>query len=124
MLPVLRPPLRPANPQSLHGSRFIIIDAGKPDSVPGDVFVVRFPAARRIQIAARNCRLREEMPPGPAMKLVGPLAARSPGLRLALALQIERHCSADEVLQGRLINLLAFVDVYGAPDIPVEAGVE
>jgi hypothetical protein len=28
------------------------------------------------------------------MKLVGPLAARSPGLRLALALEIERHCCA------------------------------
>src|SRR2546429_5755176 len=58
------------------------------------------------------------------MKLVGPLAARSPGLRLALALEIERHCSADEILQGRLIDLVAFVDVDGAPDIPLEAGVE
>ncbi|MBZ5581672.1 MAG: hypothetical protein LAQ30_05595, partial [Acidobacteriia bacterium] len=36
------------------------------------------------------------------MKLAGPLAARSPGLRLALALEIERHCSADEILQGQL----------------------
>src|SRR5580692_12616471 len=58
------------------------------------------------------------------MKLVGPLADGSPGLRLALALEIERHCSADEILQGRLIDLVAFVDVDGAPDIPVEAGVE
>ena len=60
------------------------------------------------------------------MKLVGPLAARSPGLRLALTLthEIERHCSADEILQGRLIDLVAFVDVDGAPDIPVQAGVE
>jgi hypothetical protein len=58
------------------------------------------------------------------MALVGPLAARSSGLRLALALEIERHCSADEVLQGRLIDLVAFVDVDGAPDIPAEAGVE
>src|SRR5438874_6110444 len=49
------------------------------------------------------------------MKLVGPLAARSPGLRLALALEIERHCSADEILQGRLIDLVPFVDVDGAP---------
>ena len=56
--------------------------------------------------------------------LVGPLAARSPGLRLALALEIERHCSTDEILQGRLIDLVAFVDVDGAPDIPVEAGIE
>src|SRR5712691_2610893 len=67
------------------------------------------------------------------MKLVGPLAAhstaaRAPGLRLGLqlvlALVIERHCSADEILQGRLIDRVAFVDVDGAPDIPVEAGVE
>jgi hypothetical protein len=58
------------------------------------------------------------------MKLVGPLAARSPRFWLALALEIERHCSADEILQGRLIDLVAFVDVDGAPDIPVEAGVE
>jgi len=54
---------------------------------------------------------------GPAMKLAGPLAARSPGLRLALDHEIERHCSADEILQGRLINLAAFVDVDGAPDV-------
>jgi hypothetical protein len=38
--------------------------------------------------------------PGPAMKLVGPLAACSPRLRLGFALEIERHCSADEILQG------------------------
>src|SRR5579864_2205735 len=48
--------------------------------------------------------------------------ARSPGLRLGLslvelALEIERHCRADEILQGRLINGVAFVDVNGAPDI-------
>src|SRR5713226_2363018 len=49
---------------------------------------------------------------------------RSPSLRLALALEIERHCSADEILQEHLIDLVAFVDVYGAPGIPVEAGVE
>ena len=67
-----------------------------------------------------------EIWPNPAMKLVGPLAARSPGLglRLALALEIERHGSADEILQSRLIELVVFVDVDGAPDIPVEAGVE
>ena len=62
------------------------------------------------------------------MKLAGPLAG-PPGLRLglrlalrlALALEIERHCRADEILQGRLIDLVAFVDVDGAPDIPLEA---
>ena len=66
----------------------------------------------------------EEIWPGPAMKLVGPLAARSPGLRLALALEIERRGYFDEILQGRLIELVAFVDVDGAPDIPVETGVK
>src|ERR1700682_1908643 len=81
---------------------------------------------KRIHIA-EALPLWEEIWPGPAMKLVGPLAACSPGLRLALEIQpleIERHCSADEILQGRLIDLVAFVDVDGAPDIPVEAGVE
>jgi len=58
------------------------------------------------------------------IKLVGVLAARSAGFRLALALEIKRHCGADEMLQRRLIDLVAFVDVDGAPDIPVEAGVE
>jgi len=76
------------------------------------------------EAGAEALPLWEEIWPGPAMKLVGPLAARSPGLRLALALEIERHCSADEILQGRLIDLVAFVDVDGAPRIPVEAGVE
>jgi hypothetical protein len=45
------------------------------------------------------------------MKLAGPLAARSPGLGLALGHEIERHCSTDEILQGRLIDLAALVDV-------------
>jgi len=58
------------------------------------------------------------------MKLAGPLAARSPGLGLALDHEIERHGSTDEILQGRLIDLVTLVDVDGAPDIPVEAGVE
>ena len=61
---------------------------------------------------------------GLARKLAGPLAARSPGPRLVLDHEIERHGSADELLQGRLIDLVAFVDVAGAPGIPVEAGVE
>ena len=50
------------------------------------------------------------------MKLVGPLADGSAGLRLGLplvlALEIERHGGADEILQGRLIDLVAFVDDY------------
>ena len=52
------------------------------------------------------------------------LATYRPVAWLALALEIERHGSADEILQGRLINLVASVDVDGAPDIPLEAGVE
>lgn len=59
-----------------------------------------------------------------ATKLAGPLAAPSPGLRLTLEPEIKRYRSANEVLQRRLINLLPFADVYGAPDIPLEAGVE
>jgi hypothetical protein len=46
--------------------------------------------------------------------LVSPLAGGSPGRRLGLphvlALEIERHCSADEILQGRLIDLVVNVD--------------
>ena len=68
--------------------------------------------------------LWEEVWPGPAMKLLGRLAGGSPGLRPVVALEIERHCVADEILQGRLIDLVALVDVDGAPDIPVEAGVK
>ena len=68
--------------------------------------------------------LWEEMWPEPATKLVGPLAARSPWLWLALAYEIERHSIAEAFLQGRLIDIVSFVNVDGAPDIPVEAGVE
>jgi hypothetical protein len=42
----------------------------------------------------------------------------------ALALEIERHCGAEEILQGRFIDLVAVVNVDGAPDVPVEAGVD
>jgi hypothetical protein len=66
----------------------------------------------------------EETWPEPGMKLVGPLAARSPGLRLALEMEIERHWRVGKILQGRRIDLVAFVDVDGASDIPGEAGVE
>ena len=48
------------------------------------------------------------------MRLAGPLAARSPGLRLARVLEIECHCSADEILQGRLID---FVDRNEPADV-------
>ena len=65
---------------------------------------------------------------GPAVKLAGPLAGGSPrlrlGLRLVLALEIERHCGADEILQGRLIDLVAFMDVDGAPGVALEAALK
>lgn len=59
-------------------------------------------------------------------KLAGALAGRMPGLwlGLTLALEIERHCGAYEILQGRLIDLIVFVDVDGASDISFETGVE
>jgi len=54
---------------------------------------------------------------GPAMKLAGPLAGGSPrlrlGLRLVLALETEGHRGADEILQSRLIDLVAFIAVDG-----------
>jgi hypothetical protein len=46
------------------------------------------------------------------------------GLRFVLALEIQRHCCADQILQGCFIDFFAFVDVDGAPDISFEAGVE
>jgi hypothetical protein len=49
---------------------------------------------------------------------------RPPGLRLVLALEIERRCGADEIRQGRLIGLIALVNVDGAPDIPAEGAAE
>jgi hypothetical protein len=66
---------------------------------------------------------------GACGELAGPLAARwfRLGFRFTLGcleFEIEGHCGADEILQGRLIDLLAFVDVDGASDIPLEAGVE
>src|SRR5262245_14273341 len=58
------------------------------------------------------------------MELAGSLAGRSPRCRLALALEIERDCSTNEIFQGGLVDLFAFVDVDGTPDISLEAGVE
>src|SRR5215813_4488345 len=59
-----------------------------------------------------------------ATKLAGALDARAPGLRLGLAFDIQRHSGADEILQCRLIELFALVDIDGAPDVPLEAGVK
>jgi len=90
----------------------------------GGQFAASTPNCLQFEAGAESLPKWEEIWPGPAMNLVGPLAACSPGLRLALALEIERHCSANEILQGCLIDLVACVDVDGAPGIPVEAGVE
>jgi hypothetical protein len=79
-------------------------------------------------LAFSRARDADETWPGHPTMTLATLAARSPWLRLgrpfAPALEIERHCSADEILKRRLIDLVAFVDVDGAPDIPVKAGVE
>jgi hypothetical protein len=61
---------------------------------------------------------------GPPRKLAARFAGRSPGLRFALALEIERHGGADQILQGRLIDFFAFVDVDRAPHVPVKARIE
>jgi hypothetical protein len=79
---------------------------------------------RRMLARVQTSFPMEEIWPGPVMKLVGPLVARSPGLRLVSALEIERHCSADEIPQGRVIDLVAFVNVDRASDIPFKARVE
>ena len=60
--------------------------------------------------------------------LASPFPARSSrfrfGLELAFVLKIERHRSADELLQSRFIDLIAFVDVDSTPNISFQAGVE
>src|SRR5262245_31533206 len=60
----------------------------------------------------------------PAMKLAGALTGRAPGLWLALEMHIERHRRADKFPQGRLVDLLVFVDVDRASDISFKARVE
>ena len=109
----------------------------RPPCVPWIYTLLRYKAERRSatnsgsrpRTAWRDETGAEVLPPmgdkpKPAIKLLGLLAARPAGPRLALAHEIERHCSADEILQCRLIHLVALVDIDGAPDIPVEAGVE
>jgi hypothetical protein len=51
-------------------------------------------------------------------------ATHSPGLRLALTLEIECRRSTNEIFQRRHLDLVAFVNVNRAPDFPLEAGVE
>src|SRR5215469_1766748 len=65
---------------------------------------------------------------GCTTQLVGALPGRRPrlrsGLLFVLALEVEGHGSANEILQGRLLDLVAFVDVNRTPDIPPETGVK
>ncbi len=51
-----------------------------------------------------------------------PLAAVSGGSFLAL--KIQRQGCSNEVLQRGFVDLVALVDVDGAPDFPIKAGVE
>src|SRR5207302_6443233 len=46
------------------------------------------------------------------------------GLGFVLGLEIQRDRSANQILQGGLIDLVAFVDIDGALHISLEAGVE
>src|SRR5262245_43983510 len=71
----------------------------------------------------RNLKIRLAGPlaPSPRLQFGLPLGL---GLAFALNGDIEGHGSTDQLLQRRLIDLLAFMDVDGAPDIPLEAGVE
>jgi len=65
-------------------------------------------------------------------KLARALAIRSLGFRFGLwlgrwlgfALNVEYDGGADKILQRGLIDLVAFVDIDGAPDISIQAGVE
>src|SRR5690606_39007236 len=41
-----------------------------------------------------------------------------------LALPVQRNGGTDQVLERGLVDLLPFTDVDGAPDFPLEAGVE
>lgn len=59
-----------------------------------------------------------------SQQLVRPVAISSRGFRLGLLLEIERDGGADEFLQGSFIDLLAFVDVDRASDIPLKARIE
>ena len=52
----------------------------------------------------------QAMPQLLAFSLVGSFKTFSSGLQLVHAFEIERHCSANELLQGRLIHLVAFVN--------------
>ena len=84
------------------------------------------PKSTRIPTIAQSAAPPDQGSIGGAIKLVITLDAQSPRPRFALGLgiKIKRHCSAKNILQSRLIDLLALVDVDGSPDIPLEAGVE
>jgi hypothetical protein len=95
-------------------------DMSHNDMLPHVIYAVKTFSCLDAELPA----CEEEIWLGTREKLAGPLAARSPGLWLAVALEIERHRGADEILQSRLIEPVAFVDIDGAPDIPAEDGVK
>ena len=51
-------------------------------------------------------------------------AEDSANSRSSFALKIQRQGCSNEVLQRGLVDLVALVDVDGAPDFPIKAGVE
>ena len=121
-----------AGPQQTDPLTAILQSSGKLVFVTAEMFAASLVHTGLPFVAGmRMPMVWEKIWPGPA--LVGPLAARSLGLQLATyrpvswlalalePLEIDRHCSADEILQGRLIDLAAFVDVDGAPDITAKA---
>lgn len=48
----------------------------------------------------------------------------SPGRLFVRALEVQRNRRSDEILQRILVDLVGFMDVDGAPHIPIKAGVE
>lgn len=46
------------------------------------------------------------------------------GLSLFLSFGVQLDCSADYLLEGRLIDLVAFMQIDCAPCVPIQAGIE
>src|SRR4030095_15962922 len=74
------------------------------------------------ELSGRHCSGTGPVESGATEADLSPRRAR---LRFALdSLEIERHCAANEIFQGLHIDLVAFVDVDGAPDFAVQTRVE
>src|SRR5262245_21533450 len=76
---------------------------------------------RRIHASSTTDRTSAAMAPRGAGSRVA-----APVLRLLLtrSLQIDCHSLADEIFQRGFIDGLSFVDIDGAPDVPLQARVE